>query len=239
MLQKVKNKKLYEQVVDQITAQILNGNFKKGSMLPSETELIKMTGVSRITVREALKVLLDVGIITTKKGKGSFVLVDTDELIGSETDRNKRLEYKNIFLESSRARALIEPAAAAYFARTATREQIENLEHASNSAKTSKYDEYMDQFHMIIMQAFNNKLLMNFFESLIKLEQGRPNINLVTPEHQINIAADLMQQHQKILEAIKEHNPEFAFFYMKEHCMYLISVYEKYFDKFYLMPAEH
>ena len=49
--------KLYEQVLAQIESMILQGDFKKGDMLPSEKEIIDMTGVSRITVREALKKL--------------------------------------------------------------------------------------------------------------------------------------------------------------------------------------
>lgn len=76
MLQKVQNPTtLYEQVVEQIREQIAKGVYQKGDMLPSEKELIAMTGVSRITVREALKTLAEVGMIETKKGKGSFVQI--------------------------------------------------------------------------------------------------------------------------------------------------------------------
>ncbi len=68
--------KLYEKVVDQIKNMISSGAYHKGEMLPSEKDLIEMTGVSRITVREAMRVLKETGVIETKKGKGSFVLID-------------------------------------------------------------------------------------------------------------------------------------------------------------------
>lgn len=85
MFQVVDRPKLYEQVVEQIKNMIVQGIYKKGDLLPSEKELIEMTGVSRITVREALRLLNEAGVIETHKGKGSFVVVD-----GSELESGKR-----------------------------------------------------------------------------------------------------------------------------------------------------
>ena len=76
MLKKVTGTTLYEQVMDQIREMIVTGVYQKGDMLPSEKELMQLTGVSRITVREALRMLAEVGIIETRQGKGSFVAVD-------------------------------------------------------------------------------------------------------------------------------------------------------------------
>ena len=50
-------KKLYEQVVERINTMIAQGIYQKGDLLPSEKELMEMMGVSRITVREALRLL--------------------------------------------------------------------------------------------------------------------------------------------------------------------------------------
>ena len=72
MFQVVDRPKLYEQVVEQIKNMIVQGIYKKGDLLPSEKELIEMTGVSRITVREALRLLNEAGVIETHKGKGSL-----------------------------------------------------------------------------------------------------------------------------------------------------------------------
>jgi len=65
--------KLYTQVLEQVKSMIAQGVYKKGDLLPSEKELIEMMGVSRITVRKALQILSEAGIIETRKGKGSFV----------------------------------------------------------------------------------------------------------------------------------------------------------------------
>ena len=72
--------KLYTQVLEQVKSMIAQGVYKKGDLLPSEKELIEMMGVSRITVRKALQILSEAGVIETRKGKGSFVAVDASEL---------------------------------------------------------------------------------------------------------------------------------------------------------------
>ena len=67
--------KLYTQVLEQVKSMIAQGVYQKGDLLPSEKELIEMMGVSRITVRKALQILSEAGVIETRKGKGSFVPV--------------------------------------------------------------------------------------------------------------------------------------------------------------------
>ena len=73
--------KLYTQVLEQVKSMIAQGVYKKGDLLPSEKELIEMMGVSRITVRKALQILSEAGVIETRKGKGSFVAQQTLELV--------------------------------------------------------------------------------------------------------------------------------------------------------------
>ncbi len=63
----------YAQIANQIRAAILIGNHSPGSRLPAEGELVKQSGCSRITVRQALKVLEDEGWIERKQGIGTFV----------------------------------------------------------------------------------------------------------------------------------------------------------------------
>lgn len=67
------NRSLYLLVIDKIKADIENGTFEPGSKLPSEFILAKELGVSRVTLREALRILNDENIITRKHGVGTFV----------------------------------------------------------------------------------------------------------------------------------------------------------------------
>ncbi len=67
-------KTLYFQMAESIARQIREGRYPPFARLPSEKELMARYGVSRITVRQAIAVLLKKGLIETKQGKGTFVV---------------------------------------------------------------------------------------------------------------------------------------------------------------------
>lgn len=64
---------LYMELAATIRNRIVGGAYENGSKLPSESELMADTGYSRSTVRHALKVLVDEGLVTTQRGRGAFV----------------------------------------------------------------------------------------------------------------------------------------------------------------------
>src|SRR5210317_1269664 len=70
----LKKTRLYEEITDQVKDAILEGHLKPGERLPSERDLCEMFGVGRPTVREALRVLDNMGLIEIGPGvKGSTV----------------------------------------------------------------------------------------------------------------------------------------------------------------------
>ncbi|CEG29399.1 GntR family transcriptional regulator [Bacillus sp. B-jedd] len=71
-IQRVK-KPLYIDVYDKLYKKIMDGTFPNGSKLPTEAELAKMFGVSRMTLRQALSLLQDDGLVKSFHGKGSFI----------------------------------------------------------------------------------------------------------------------------------------------------------------------
>ncbi|MFC4023093.1 GntR family transcriptional regulator [Oceanobacillus longus] len=64
---------LYLQVIDEITRDIENGTYSENEKLPSEYQLSKRLGVSRATLREALRILEEDNIVTRRHGVGTFV----------------------------------------------------------------------------------------------------------------------------------------------------------------------
>lgn len=70
---KYDSRHLYLQVIDQIRENIANGTYKERERLPSEYELSKQLGVSRATLREALRTLEEDNIVTRRHGVGTFV----------------------------------------------------------------------------------------------------------------------------------------------------------------------
>jgi len=63
---------IYQQIVDQIKAAILNGTVPSSGKLPSERELATRFNINRMTVRRAFERLADSGFIVSKSGKGAF-----------------------------------------------------------------------------------------------------------------------------------------------------------------------
>ncbi len=64
---------LYHQLYEELRSQILNGELEPGDMLPTESELLDQYGISRNTVRQALDMLVNDGLIVRERGRGTFV----------------------------------------------------------------------------------------------------------------------------------------------------------------------
>ncbi|MDD5846001.1 MAG: GntR family transcriptional regulator [Lachnospiraceae bacterium] len=228
---------LYEQVVNLIKDAILKGEFQKGDLLPSENELQQKTGVSRITIRRALNILSDTGVIETRKGKGSYVLVDASDFRHSDKELAQRKAYEKYFMDSTRARLLIEPEIAREAADKASRKDLERIEETLPRHGKIFSAENHNNFHIALARATGNPVITEIMEKLV-LEENRnasekgSGIRFVPPDLQSSVSEELDRQHRQIYECVKEHNSEFAYFHMKEHLCYLMKAYEDYFDWF-------
>jgi GntR family transcriptional regulator len=69
---------MYQQVIDQVMAKVVAGDWPAGTALPSIRELASASNVSVITVKRAYQELERSGVIVTRQGKGSFVSESTD-----------------------------------------------------------------------------------------------------------------------------------------------------------------
>ncbi|KUP07174.1 GntR family transcriptional regulator [Bacillus coahuilensis p1.1.43] len=106
------NRHLYLQVIDRLKKDIETGVYKEKSKLPSEFELSKQLGVSRATLREALRILEEENVIVRRHGVGTFVNVKPLFTSGieqlnsvSNMIRQAGMEPGTIFLNSSTATA--------------------------------------------------------------------------------------------------------------------------------------
>src|ERR1700712_5402210 len=64
---------LYKKVIEDLKSLIEKGEYKKGDLLPSENDLCRSYDTTRVTIRQALSALANMGYITRKHGKGSIV----------------------------------------------------------------------------------------------------------------------------------------------------------------------
>ena len=70
----IKSEKIHEQVYEQLKTLLLDGHWQPGEKIPSEAELCRLTGVSRVSVRAALKSLIAQGFLVSRQGEGTFVV---------------------------------------------------------------------------------------------------------------------------------------------------------------------
>jgi GntR family transcriptional repressor for pyruvate dehydrogenase complex len=79
---RVGRSRVADQIVNDLRERILGGELPNGSRLPAERELAEQYGVSGATIREAVRVLSTVGLVSVRHGAGSFVTAEPDTMIG-------------------------------------------------------------------------------------------------------------------------------------------------------------
>ena len=72
-LKKINNKSMVQQVIDRLTQAILDKQLRPGDKIPTETELAESLGIGRSTVREAIKILVYIGVLEIKRAEGTYV----------------------------------------------------------------------------------------------------------------------------------------------------------------------
>ena len=224
MFERIKNDRMYAQIVEQICRLIKEDTLKPGDKLPSERLLIEKLGVSRPSVREALAVLDILGIVETKGGKGNFIADRAN--LSSYKKRLKELSIEESSFELLQARELIEPEIAGLAAENATPKDIkviqQSLEQEAKGAKrviefSAELDRSLD-FHLNVARATHNKILVETARYLINSLRGRLWMKLRESFwKEGNRPQTYFKEHTHILEAIEKKNKESARERMCQH----------------------
>lgn len=160
-----------KQLVDQLGKRIANGEYAIGENIPMEPELVAENGVSRTVVREAIKVLSGKGMVRTARRYGTHVcdidewnLLDPDVIGWHAPDSPMARE---IFIDATAFRLLIEPHAAALAAVHATDAQRELIVASAEAVEAeTNFDASRlapdFAFHAIILDASGSLLLKQF-----------------------------------------------------------------------------
>ncbi|MBA7520267.1 Pyruvate dehydrogenase complex repressor [subsurface metagenome] len=212
----IKKESTLEVIVQQIKNQIKKGILKPGEKLPSERELASLLGVSRTSVREAIKALSFSGYLEVIQGKGTYILeiaTQYDEIV------NFFSEFSNYSLDYlMEARIMLEGEFARLAAANASQEEIDVIERVfneiCNSKDTNTFFVKDLQFHLTIAKATHNPIMNGLMkiivEMLYKETQKIIKISEDTRENTIETTRDLVQ-------AIKQRDAEKAKELMSEH----------------------
>jgi GntR family transcriptional repressor for pyruvate dehydrogenase complex len=220
-INKVSKDRASAQIVAQLSALIQDNTLKPGQLLPGEYSLAKKFGVSRATIREALRSLETIGLIEISNGVGARITDLPVRLSDPDNSLRWLIERKESIVEIQEVREVLEGVAAKLCAQRITSEQLEILHQAllelENAIKNPEGTQVLldanIKFHYLIGEYSNNKLLSDLilhFEYLysagsraIMQQEGRNAI--------------YMREHTSIFDAIAAHDGRLAETLMRAH----------------------
>lgn len=174
MFRKATQNRVFQDVVKQIEDAILQGTLNPGDKLPPERELKEMFGAARGTLREALRILEQKGLLTIKTGVtgGAIVNALTTDQISESLDL--LIRYQKVSLKDlAEFREGVEGMVAGLAAERATNKDIDYLEQLLKEAESylekgmSRWDEFIqvdNQLHLALAHIAGNPI----YESVLK-----------------------------------------------------------------------
>jgi len=213
---KIKFQSRTDLVVDKITNSIINGELSDGDVLPPESQLCEIFGVSRSILREAIRALVSKGLVEVKQGHGTFVRRPKIE-IPEEAVRNYLMTNRFTLQQLMEVRTPIEVEVARWAAERREEKHIIAMEtslHVLNTDSNSVevYADADETFHQAIIDASKNPL----FGIMIRSIMGNLHISRQLSIRHFGIAV-VVKEHKAILEAIKNGTSIAAAAKMKKH----------------------
>lgn len=214
--------RLAQAVIDELKRQIECGSLSAGAQLPTEPKLEEQFAVSRTVVREAIAELRAAGLVTPIQGKGMFV-VDapvfsaaglTPVEVSSIPQTLEMIEFR-IAIET-------EAAAVAAYRRSAIQEDAIRAANARMAEAISAGEPAVEAdfaFHMAVAEATSNRF---FPEALSRFGPGsipRGQFPNLPSAQDVQYLRNVLSEHEQILDAIADQNPEAARAAMRAHLM--------------------
>jgi GntR family transcriptional regulator, transcriptional repressor for pyruvate dehydrogenase complex len=208
----------FEETVERLLQGVKLGVYSPGDRLPPERELTRRLGISRITLREALRELAAAGYVETKRGRfgGTFIIRAPEPLVHDELTRTAR-DMGGQLDDALTFRRVVESGAAEMAARASlTMQQREHLAEslaATRACGVRSYRQADTRLHLAIADAAGSPLLT---ASVVEARVRLVDLLNAIPMLETNLEhANL--QHSSIVRAILAGDPERARHAMEEH----------------------
>jgi len=200
-----------EDAIHKIRERIVSGSWGPGDRLPKESELAAELGLSRNSLREAVRALSQLRVLEVRQGDGTYVSSLEPDLLLESTGFVTHLLLGDTALELFEVRRLLEGAAAALAAARITdagRAELTNmLDRMASAEGVEDLVEADVGFHAVIARATHNAVLTSLLASLstrtmrVRLWRGR------AVDNALDVTRD---EHRRIYEAIMGGDPELA-----------------------------
>ena len=186
--------------------------FHYGEKLPNENELSSRLGISRTTLREAIHILTSEGLLTVKRGKGTFVSAQINQYASGKLELSDLSDMKITLRDLYEARLIFEPEAAALACKRATEEEIREImqlgqvcqEQLRLNPTGKKRIESENMFHGAIVRASHNDFLSRFMPLLTETIEKTFSFNF---NYEV-IAEDAYKDHILIMDFLQKRDAE-------------------------------
>jgi GntR family transcriptional repressor for pyruvate dehydrogenase complex len=195
------------QAANRITELIVDGTFQPGTRLPPERQLCALLGVSRSSVREAIRALAHMNVLEARHGQGTFVTSLSPEMLVEPLRFVLAVDAETLH-ELFMVRRIVEAAAAAEAAQHMPDEDVEELEElhrrlASALDEPEQFLELDKAMHDLIAAGAGNSLLMKLLSSFGALTmQSRARTSLLRAIRERAVA-----DHEDLVDAIRARDP--------------------------------
>lgn len=213
--------KVYEIIIQKIQTEITAGILEAGEKLPPERELAVKYGVSRTSIREALRLLELSDFVEIRPGDGTFIKTNEQQNIQQQLTSVALKTDQTTLYEMLELRLILESQCAALAALRATGQDIEKIARTLEAMKNTDDEEIGIQadldFHMAIAAAANNSVLAQLISSFTA--HMRSTIE-VTRKHRLSSKenfARTLEEHRAIFIAISRGESDRAKVLMEDH----------------------
>lgn len=228
--QRVKGTKIYEVVISQLKAKIVSGELQPGDMLPPEKVLAERMGVSRASVREALKVLEFMGMIESKPGGGTSISYLHTDLLVDKLNTIALSQSDTLLLDLLELRELLEPKIVELAVTRATDTELADIEYMlkkmDGSVDEAMQAEVDSMFHLAIAKASHNLFFIRLMETALAmlLETRARTISMHRRKELI------WEEHAEIARKLRDRDADGAAQAIKQHLKSIRMVVNQGFD---------
>lgn len=229
LIEPIKKTRIAEEVADRIRMLILHGTFPAGRPMPSERRLREQFGVSRGSIRDALRILETIGLLETRHGQGTFPKeLTVDRLVSPLASvMTYRQDLQDELMD---VRRMFEPAVARAAATRATEEDFADLQRILDTQrrklKTGQSAIVEDTaFHAALARSTRNRVVMSIMATLNDLlvesrtlslkQKGRPQRSV--EGHEAVVAALRCRDAEGAARAMYKHIDQIANLQLHAH----------------------
>jgi GntR family transcriptional repressor for pyruvate dehydrogenase complex len=200
-----------DDAIQQLKAMISSGELRPGDRLPREADLARDLGLSRNSLREAVRALSLIRILDVRQGDGTYVSSLASDSLLDALSFIVEFHHDASVLDLLEVRRILEPAASARAAvkisEPALRELAEILQRGSADLPIEELMEADVQFHRAIAAAAGNPVLASLIDSLSGPTQKARIWRGITQEGALQRT---LAEHRAIFDAISRRDPELA-----------------------------